>query len=305
MPRLPKTPTDVSRLADWLELRALSEGDRSASLRDLEAALSSGSILEPKAPHDPYSYEAREELGLQVFRELELRSLAAGAGYPFRIDLPKVVAVGNWRSERRSYVYCLCLSYFGSDHKTPGIRKQRKQFEVLSVRVAKEFLGGEAVRFGSPRDPQNLPRSFIKAVNQVCNTLLLEGDGFRPTTALSGKDSGLDLVAWRHASDRLPGKLVLFGNCASGWDWEKKVGELDPRCFCEDWMVEVPPSPIIKAFFIPHRVEGGRWKPNTRRAGIIFDRCRISSVLPTIPRGKDHNGAIPWAASLMKLRFGN
>lgn len=304
MPRLPRTPTDISRLADWLELRALTERDKNASLGDLDAALSSGSILEPRNPHQPYSYEAREELGLRVFSELEQRALAAGEGYPFHIDLPKVVSNGNWRTERRSYVYCLCLSYFGSDHKTPGIRKQRKQFEILSVDVAKEFVGGEAIRFGSPRDPNNLPKSFIKAVDQLCAKHLLEGDGFRPTSALSGKDQGLDLVAWRHANDRLPGKLVLFGNCASGWDWEKKLSELEPRYFCEDWMVEVPTSPIIKALFIPHRVDELRWKPYTRRAGIIFDRCRISSVLPVIPKADAYKDAIPWAASLMQGQFG-
>lgn len=303
MPRLPKTPTDVQRLADWLELRALTSDDRSASLGELETALSRGSILEPRAPHPPYAYQAVEELGLQVFAELEQRAMAAEGGYPFEIVLPRVNARPDWRKSRSSYIYCLCLSYFGSDQGTPSIKEQRKIFEYLSVDAAKRFLGGEGVRFAAPRNPASVPKSFADAVENLCRKLLLEGDGFRKSPTLSGKDRALDVVAWRHAFDKLPGKLVLFGNCASGGNWESKLSELDPRCFCEDWMVEVPASQILKALFIPHRLDPRDWKSHTRRAGIVFDRCRIAAVLPSVPRTAQFNGGVPWAASVIQKQL--
>jgi hypothetical protein len=33
---------------------------------------------------------------------------------------------------------------------------------------------------------------------------------------------------------------------------------------------------IISSFFIPHRIERNRLAPYVRKAGIIFDRCRIA-----------------------------
>jgi hypothetical protein len=300
MARLPKTPTDVLRLADWVELRALTSDDRTASLGDLETALSRGSILEPRAPHRPYAIEAIEELGLQVFAELEQRAVAARKGYPFQVALPRLVAPPNWRKMRSSYIYCLALSYFGGDQLTADVKAQRELFEHLSVDAAKSFIGGEGIRFASPRNPSTVPKSFVDAVNKLCKQLLLEGEGFRRQSTLSGKDRALDIVAWRHAFDRMPGRLILFGNCASGGDWQSKVSELDPQSFCADWMVEIPPSQILKALFIPHRIDARYWKTHTRRAGIIFDRCRIAAILPTIPWSSQFTGGPTWAASAIR-----
>ena len=300
MARLPRRPTDHIRLADWLELRALTQDDRSASLGDLEAALSRGSILEPGAPHAPYAFEAVEQLGMAVFAELEQRALAGQAGYPFRITLPRVVAPADWRRTRSSYVYCLCISYFGGDKATHRLAKQRKIFEYLAVEVAKSYLDGEGVRFASPRDPIREPKSFVKAVDTLCKKYMLEGAGYRKQRTLSGKDRALDVVAWRHASDKLPGKLVLFGNCASGGNWESKLSELDPRCFWDDWIEEPPVSQVLKAMFVPHRLDRRYWDQYSRRAGIIFDRCRIASVLPSVPRKGEFTGGVPWAASVIQ-----
>ncbi|MGH9429871.1 MAG: hypothetical protein ACRD2L_26605, partial [Terriglobia bacterium] len=146
-------------------------------------------------------------------------------------------------------------------------------FEDLSCVAAQNFVGGEVVRFASPRS--FLPGQFSKAVDAVCR-LIKEGQGFRGQATLSRQDDTLDVVAWRHFKDELSGKLVLFGQCASGRNWEGKAGELSPRVFCESWMIEKPPSPVLKAFFIPHRVDPLRWDFINRRAGIVFDRCRIA-----------------------------
>jgi len=37
----------------------------------------------------------------------------------------------------------------------------------------------------------------------------------------------------------------------------------------------VSPSPI-KSFFTPYRVERDKWEFYARKAGILFDRCRIA-----------------------------
>ncbi len=300
MPGLPKTPNDVLRLADWLELQSLTSDDGSASHGDLQAALSQGSILEPNAPHEPDAFQAVESLVLAVFDELEQRSRAGQEGYPFSIDLPRIVAPDNWQRTRSSYIYCLSLSYYGPRQATPDGRQQRRTFEYLAVHAAKRYLPGEAIRFASPRNPTDLPTSFSEAVNELCRTHLLEGAGYRSQPTLSAKDKALDVVAWRHAHDRLPGKLILFANCASGRDWESKVDALQPNNFWGDWMAEAAVSQIVKAIFIPHRVDRKYWDKRSRAAGIIFDRCRIAALVPSVPRSSQFTGGWPWAISVIQ-----
>jgi hypothetical protein len=112
-------------------------------------------------------------------------------------------------------------------------------------------------------------------VTALCIEHIGEGQTFREQPVGSTKDSHLDVVAWRDSPDRLPGKLLLFGACASGSDWHEKVFELNPDSFCQKWMAEQPVS-FVKAFFIPHRIHLKDWKHHSWDGGIIFDRCRIA-----------------------------
>ena len=111
----------------------------------------------------------------------------------------------------------------------------------------------------------------------LCRKHIGEGEGFRDKSSLASKDGGVDVVAWHDFPDGLPGKLLLFGACASGKDWEDKIDELQPGPFCGEWMLDQPVSPLIKAFFTPHRIEQAYWSKHSRRGGILFDRCRIAS----------------------------
>ena len=85
----------------------------------------------------------------------------------------------------------------------------------------------------------------------------------------------MDLVAWKHFPDLRSGKLVLFGHCASGRDWDDKINELQPNDFCSKWLGG-DRSPIIKAFFIPHRLVPDVFDDRAISAKLFFDRCRIA-----------------------------
>jgi hypothetical protein len=70
----------------------------------------------------------------------------------------------------------------------------------------------------------------------------------------------------------------MFGQCASGNDWASKLGELQPSAFWGQWMQDSPISPyLIRSFFVPHRIERRKWELIARKAGLLFDRCRIAS----------------------------
>jgi hypothetical protein len=216
-----------------------------------------------------------EETTISVLTELRDREKAAGKGYPFSLSGDLLSLKPEWE-KYPSYVFCLCLSYFGCKEKKGTKSFPRRWFEHLSRDAVQQYVGGGALRFGWPRVEHELPTKFDDAVIFVCNALK-EGGDFKPGGLSDRKDDAVDIVAWKHFPDQLPGKLILFGNCATERDWEgSKRTELQPKEFCSDWMTEPPRSEIVRTLFIPHCIDRSRLLPNLGRAGIIFDRCRIS-----------------------------
>jgi hypothetical protein len=267
MLQLPKSPVDTLKLADWLELTALLVADKQSSAADLTAALRLASIFPDET--------ALENMVLEVYHELEHRAQAAGKAYPFKIE-GNTVTLCCKRKKCRPYVFCLCLSYFGFSNKKPRKHYPERLFEDLSCDAATHYLNGRGIRFGWPRR-RPFPAQFISAVDCLCKLHVREGEGFRPQPSVDDiKDDRVDIVAWKEFPDNHAGKLLLFGACAAGTHWEEKRLELRPDEFCKNWMINDPPSPLIKAFFVPHRVQQTDWDRYTRDGGIIFDRCRIS-----------------------------
>ena len=261
--------TDAIQLADWLEITALISGDRNSSRGDLEGALRRASLFEREGN------DGIQGKVLEVFRELEDRVTAAKTAYPFILEGSVLRVKENWE-DLPFYVFCLCLSYFGAEQKRGSKAFPRRWFEHISRDALSQYLGGESLRFGSPRLKKEIPVGFKDAMNYVCKRLK-EGEGYKDGGLPDRKDDAVDIIAWRHFPDELPGKLIVFGNCATERDWEgAKKTELTPFAFCSDWMIDTPKCDIVKSLFIPHRVERKRLLSHLKRAGIIFDRCRVS-----------------------------
>jgi hypothetical protein len=261
---LPKdSEDDPIKLADWLEIYALLSADLSSSRGDLESALQrTGSFLPVEI----------ETICADVFSELRPRAIAAPRAYPFAVD-GGLLSLKGKKVDFISYIFCLCLSYFGWQQTKGNKIFPRRMFEDLAALAAKNFLNGDSYRFAAPR--KDVPQ-FRDALDKLC-ARMGEGDGCKPEDTRSAQDDNLDIVAWRHFPDKLPGKLLLFGQCATGDDWDKtKLTSLQPEPFSAYWFRERPPSPMIKAYFIPHRVDKGCWNKVNLFGGVMFDRCRIA-----------------------------
>lgn len=290
-------PTDAIKLADWLELHALAAEDSNASVGDLERVLG-------REASDTSDHEAPYRLAREAVAEMARRTIAAGNSYPFELAGNLVTARADAQTACRPYVLMLCLSYFGWTAKKNSPYKPRRWFEEMGQIAADAFMAGESALLSPPRTL--LPGPFRAAIDHLC-TLIKEGGGWKPQPAgwnrrgagLAPQDDAVDVVAWRHFPDQLPGKLVLFGQCASGDNWSTKLTDLQPDAFCGQWMREVPPSKVIRAMFIPHRVPLERWEYSNRYGGILFDRCRIAHLIPTgaaLPGG----ARLPqWCSSLI------
>ncbi len=269
----PPSPDDHIALADWLELAAITSRSSTAPAALLERALKASAQL----PDPDQDSQIEEAIG-GVFSEITDRTIAAGDAYPLSVADDEIELKNPWESYL-PYVFCLVLSYFSNFQMAFSVRPSAypaRWFEQLSRDAAQSYVSGVAVRFGSPREPEELPREFEKAVDFICRHILMEGLGYKAASVPDDKDAGIDIIACRNFPDRLPGKILLFGQCASGKLWKQKIDDLRPDVFIDDWLQESPRSAFLKSLFIPHRIDRPTFNHTTRHAGIIFDRCRIA-----------------------------
>jgi hypothetical protein len=256
---LPSDLTNPIHLADWLEILALNSADGNASHADLQRSL------------NRLGAHNKDDLSIGAVTELNKRTVAAGDSYPFTFSGTLLSLKRNWQ-EFTPYVFCLLLSVCEKKKKRVIGINHEMMFEQLSCIAAANYVGGTALRFGSPR--KELPAAFGDALLRVCAELN-EWTFRTGRKVLHRKDDGLDLVAWKPFPDRQIGKLILFGHCASGEDWGDKINELRPDVFCSRWLGG-DKSPIVKTFFIPHRVSAEMWDHHAIAAKLFFDRCRIA-----------------------------
>ena len=266
----PESPFRTEELADWLELTAIQAADQNASAGDLERELKRLGNADPSGL-----------LG-SVFLEVERREKAAGKeAYPFdRKD--SSIELKAEAKNYPAYVFCLALSYRKWMQRTKAPENPWLLFEELAHYSAKNYLGGDALVFGtSSRGGVKANKRFEANVNALAKSLG-EGEGFRPQRTFSAKDSKLDLVAWKGFPDCRPSQLVLFGQCAAGANWTAKLNELIPEEFWDQWMSRGKVSMPLRSVFMPHRVfEHDRWENHARSARLLFDRCRVVAFAHT------------------------
>ena len=89
------------------------------------------------------------------------------------------------------------------------------------------------------------------------------------------KDGKLDVVAWKPFSDKMKGKLVVFGQCKTGTRYRESLTNLRPDSFCEKWFESQPVLNPVRLFFVSESLSRGDWVGKGIDAGLIFDRCRI------------------------------
>jgi hypothetical protein len=122
---------------------------------------------------------------------------------------------------------------------------------------------------------------FKNSVEELA-ALLGEGDGFLDQPTLSKQDDHIDVVAVKHFPDKRAGKIVVFGQCATGDNWDNKLTELDPQAFCRQWMKGSITSThsLSKGFFVPFVISRERWRYTCNYAGILFERLRMARYAP-------------------------
>ena len=309
----PVASATKEELADWLELRALTDGDLSSSLQDLMREVRRNGSLDAFENAVDRGSSDSERVAEDAFAELEGRRTACGeAFYPFTVEKHAIVARAGY--ERSPYIFQLLLTRFGLV-APGGLPSPEKTFEEISAVAARRYMGPDddvaGFAFGFPR--RHEAKSFQKALDDLSRQLG-EGGGCKvPTADAAGialakkiaeqKDGKLDIVAWRPFPDRRGGKLIGFGQCATGaTDWRAKVSELQPFNFLQMWLREMFSVMPIRMFFVPRRVEEHDWHHVAIQAGILFDRCRITHHCGALSKALGDECAA-WTTGIIKSRL--
>jgi hypothetical protein len=289
----PKEDDALVKMADWVELTALLNANRTASKEDLKKAL----LREPD-PSEDGTFQTRrttderiEATVSDVFKELEDRVLACGSSspripsYPFVLDRTLSVLTmqpNDIGSSNFLYLFLLAVTRSNMSARTRVIEKidPTKVFEQLCAEVLLRFWGGvsdhsDVMIFGTAQSKIEGVKRFQANIIKLSERLQ-EGDGWKVgSQAPGGGDGGLDIAVWRRFRDKRPGGLVGFAQCKTGDHWADHLTKLNPRKFLDKYMKTVLAIEPIRLYLVPCRVSRHRWREHTLDGGLLFDRCRI------------------------------
>ena len=277
MATLPTYGDSAETHADWMELRALTSVDRFASWVSYKRDLTVGGSLDAEEVNASAD-ERLETLVEDLVAELSDRRKHCGGecNYPFLVGAHGIECLGG--STSLAYRFQLLLTVLGRD-VAPGVGRGDRLFEDLAAEALFNYLGGgsgvERSVFGFPR--RLMPTSFRDAVNTLCDRIGEGKGGQEVPEASDQKDAYLDVVAWRDFPDRRLGKLIAFGQCATGENWKDKFRDLQPDKWCRSWMRRSPVVTPVSTFFMPRRAERDYWRRTNIYGGIVFDRCRVAA----------------------------
>ncbi len=218
----------------------------------------------------------KEDDMVAIYQELEDRQKASRGGYPF------VVAQHGHALHRREKINERMMIYFYLLLATRlNMKTQRRHndidgtllFERLAADIARTYFGDRASSYIFGSDNKS---SFRKKIDLLCKEYINEGDGLseqqREPTERDGK---LDVVVWKHFSDRSSGKLIGFGQCKTGTHYREQLTQLQPDEFCRKWMRTQPVFTPIRMFFVTEALSRRQWRNISIDSGLLFDRCRV------------------------------
>lgn len=327
---VPDATAHITKIADWLELTALSSSNGRVGFGTLTAAM--GLSAEGQSEDIEEEDLSNEALVLSAQNELTWRLRLIGSDYPFRMDEngQSMQLVTHISEPGSAYLLCLFLSHANDrtiipEKLAPKITdKVRDLFQACATVAAGGYVQGTAISFGWPRPDGT---TFLQALRRAYK---LFGDGTphrraRPAASKFVKDNGIDVIAWRPSPDELPGTHYLLGQAASGQDWVGKSVKTDSLHFHNYWFSRPPASQHQDAIFIPFCLEppppgsGVSYEDVLKdhvqslmhKYGVVFYRYRIAKFVAdgmrlqrgkgqTIERVQDFPEVLKWVRSYRK-----
>lgn len=276
-PGVPSPHAEVHEIADFAELLCWREGISSANSLVHDVARLAENDYSDGVPEEEFLSEQVKE----AYEELERRVKDCGGSYPFCIGkrgdtLRALPCNGSGKFDIYKYLLLATRLNMSKSRRHAGI-DGTLLFERLSSEACREYFGdhAESMVFGTAAGESG----FQEKVNDLC-VKLGEGTGYTSHVRKQGseRDGKLDVVAWKHFSDGLEGKLIAFGQCKTGTEFRNALNELQPDSFCRKWMRTPLALVPVRTFFIAEALPRLNWFNYVSDGGLVFDRCRIVDV---------------------------
>ena len=272
-PGTPSARPPEHELADYAELVCWKDNTTSTTV--LTADL--GRLEENDYSEGVPGEEEAPQIAEEAYREIERRKETCRDGYPFVIGehgytLHVSQKAGNHKHIIYKYLLLATRLSMDNNRKHANIDGTHL-FEELASEAAREYLGAraESIVFGTAAGSD-----FQGKINDLCKRIN-DGDQFYNHNGCSTnkQDGKLDVVAWKHFADRLPGKLIVFGQCKTGTNYRDELTQLQPDVFCRNWLFSPPALTPVRMFFVAEAISRLDWGSVSSEAGLLFDRCRI------------------------------
>ena len=273
----PGTPSPRSpehELADYAELVCWKQNSTSTNVLTADLGRLDENDYSDGVPEE----EETDQYVTDAYEEIERREKACRNGYPFVIgEQGYTLHVSQETRNHKHIIYkylLLATRLNMKDNRVHAGIDGALLFEELASEVVREYLGfrAESVVFGTASGAADFPGK----VNDLCTQMKEGGQFYNHSGAQSNEQDGkLDVVAWKHFADRLPGKLIAFGQCKTGTNYKDTLTQLQPDSFCRKWLRSSPALTPVRMFFVAEAKSRIDWYSASSDAGLLFDRCRI------------------------------
>jgi hypothetical protein len=208
-----------------------------------------------------------------AWRALRRRSKAIGASYPFDIARN---AVTLKTAPEPPYLFFLVLSspeYFSGFSLSRG-GGFRNVFELVTIEAVRQLLPNWEVSWaGATSREMKSAGGVAPYIARLLKTKIRNRLQFA-----NAQDGGVDFIAVVISGDGRAAGPALWGQCATGMDWDQKLEE--PSFNRWNDAVRILTEPV-RAFAVPFAFDVNTWDDAAVRSrGWILDRERLARALP-------------------------
>lgn len=269
----------ASKIADWLEVTALTRG------RPLTLAL-----LEALGTTHGYS-AADVALGVN---SMARRHSLLGDAYPFRTAGGGISATSS--ATHSPWSAMLLMSAESPVRPSLDIAAAAEHLERITTVALAELYGPgtEAIRFGWPSDIGR-PAEFPDAICWLAEKMNVPpGNSYRPPHR---KDGGVDVVAWRPFPDGRSGFPVLLVQCTLERNYAHKAGDIDLRVWSGWLRLDTDPA---TALAIPEVVPAGEEWSSLAARTVVLDRTRLAGLAALSMHSEGLTAVQEWLSSTLE-----
>src|SRR5690606_16064479 len=223
-----KYPTDskIYLYADYFELVSLFNKDSIITPAEMLDRLTDEGILkQTENSEDQAEQNDKEEAFVrEVFMLLTQRAISFDNDYPFNIQNENLTLKDNLSNKQKLYIFLLLSSNLNLFK--PFQSDLTSEFELVSKEALKNYLPNfaQVKNFGKNTEFQGYAHEKIRLLASEMN-INVDEEYLSTIASMGTQDLGLDVVGWMPLLDKIGNYISIFGQCACGKDWNKKLNE--------------------------------------------------------------------------------